>query len=111
MLQPSCVLSIASDQDVQNERAAIAAQATSTANYAREHARKPRRIVGATGEKADLINGLYEATDEEQDGYPCYQKIGDPDKWLVYFKEKKVWIIQNNSDRFVYLVFCLFRVC
>ena len=44
---------------------------------------KTRRIIGATGINASLVNGIYVATEEMSGGMPVYRKQDNPDRWLM----------------------------
>ena len=51
----------------------------------------------ATGPHADIINGIYEPTDEVRSGLLVYQKKGNNDMWLEYVQSK--WNVVSTSYR------------
>ena len=55
------------------------------------------RITGATGLKADSINGIYAVTDELSGDMPVYAKMGSSDLWLMYVASTKDWNIQRTA--------------
>ena len=55
------------------------------------------RIIGATGTKADSVNGEYEATTELSDALPVYAKVGDRNMWLEYRASSMEWQVKATA--------------
>ena len=57
------------------------------------------RITGATGPRADLINGMYKPTEEMNDNVTVYVKVNDDHMWLVYNAFSKDWNVHTTADK------------
>ena len=66
------------------------------------------RIKGATGSKANDINGLYEATEELSGDMPVYAKAGNFNSELVYIASTNDWSVQTTAMKgaIVCLAYC-----
>ena len=62
-MQRDVRVTIETEEDVEREKATIESAATSMVNYNRDNERKSRRITGAQGEKAAVINGTARGMD------------------------------------------------
>ncbi len=56
-------------------------------------------VTGATDKWAEIVNGMYDPTEEVVDGVTAYRKRGDADMWLQYSKASKDWSFQNLPNR------------
>lgn len=59
------------------------------------------RLSGASGKSADRVNGVFEPTDEAQNGMPVYSKKGDPGLWLelVHGTAGWRWYLKPTANR------------
>ena len=97
--QQSVRVSIASNEEVLQVRRDLAGAAAARERYLSEKRQLTRVVSGATGTKATMVNGTYEAANEERDGMPVFRKKEDPNMWLCFLKSKKLWIIQRTADQ------------
>ena len=49
-------------------------------------------------EKADMLNGWYETTVDQQNGKPLFRKLKTPDTWLR-FTTDNTWMFSDTSDK------------
>ena len=56
------------------------------------------RIVGATGQNACAVNGIYEATTEMSGDMPVYVKVDDSDMCLAYHAAVKQWLVKITAE-------------
>ena len=56
-------------------------------------------VTGATGVKADLINGVYQPTEELCDNATVYVKMGNDNAWLEYNASTKCWQIEETEHK------------
>jgi len=92
--QASVVVSPMSEEEVKAEADAeptACAAARAAATYA-------VRIRGATGNKADRVNGLYEVTDQISGGMPVYKRQ-DAEGWLEYHVSNGMWISRSTEHK------------
>ena len=54
-------------------------------------------IENIAGQHANMVNGIYEPTSELSGGLPAYQKKGDADMWLEFYKMH--WYLRSASNR------------
>ena len=57
------------------------------------------RIVGAMGQNAGLINGIYAATPEMSGSMPVYAKVGCRDLCLEYRADRRLWQMKSISQK------------
>jgi hypothetical protein len=76
----------------------------SAAELAREAARLANathsvRIAGVTGDRAAIVNGVYEPTPERSaDGtVTVYRKVGDANRWLEYHAPREQWQVKHEK--------------
>jgi len=99
--QASLVVTPVSAAEVAAEAAALLAACP----LARAEATYAVRISGATGTNADVVNGVYEVTDEVSGGMPVYKKqAGDMwlqrgHQWLEYHFSKNRWMLKREADK------------
>jgi hypothetical protein len=56
------------------------------------------KISGATGSRADIVNGVFVLTSGTvENGAPAYQKEGDDDKWLARNTYGQWWVSTTES--------------
>jgi len=55
-------------------------------------------ISGATGNNSGSINGVFAPTAEVYNGKPLFQKVCDPEKWLLYTKND-YWVVSNTVGK------------
>ncbi len=57
-------------------------------------------VEGATGSSADLINGIYELTEEMCDGLPTYKRIGSRNEmWMEFNSSLSKWMVRQAASR------------
>ena len=60
----------------------------------------PQQVIisGASGNYAAFVNGSFLCVDELYNGRALYQKVGDPNAWLLYLNSS-AWAVSNTSDK------------
>ena len=53
----------------------------------------------ADDSKMNIINGIFDPTDEKIGGVPVFRKRTDADKLLVYVESKKWWVVQPSTNK------------
>ena len=57
------------------------------------------RITGVTGDYADAVNGMYETMTEMSGDMPVYAKVGNSDRWLVYYAPENRWQVVRTANK------------
>ena len=60
----------------------------------------PQQVIisGASGNNAAFVNGSFLCVDELYNGRALYQKVGDPNAWLLYLKSS-AWAVSTTEDK------------
>ena len=60
----------------------------------------PQQVIisGASGNNAAFVNGSFLCVDELYNGRALYQKVGDPNAWLLYLKSS-TWAVSDTEDK------------
>ena len=60
----------------------------------------PQQVIisGASGDNAAFVNGSFLCVDELYNGRALYQKVGDPNAWLLYQKDSR-WAVSDTEDK------------
>ena len=60
----------------------------------------PQQVIisGASGDNAAFVNGSFLCVDELYNGRALYQKVGDPNAWLLYLKSS-LWGVSSTEDK------------
>ena len=56
-------------------------------------------IIGATGESAGDINGMYKPTNELCGNVAVYAKIGNSNVWLEFLSANMTWQIKYTENK------------
>ena len=59
----------------------------------------PVELCGATGPKADLVNGTYTSTEERINGMIVYLKLGDASTCLYFAADKSWWVTYSENAK------------
>ena len=60
----------------------------------------PQQVIisGASGNNAAFVNGSFLCVDELYNGRALYQKVGDPNAWLLY-RMDSTWGVTNTANK------------
>ncbi len=60
----------------------------------------PQQVIisGASGDIAEFVNGSFLCVDELYNGRALYQKVGDPNAWLLYLKSS-LWAVSDTENK------------
>ena len=60
----------------------------------------PQQVIisGASGNNAAFVNGSFLCVDELYNGRALYQKVGDPNAWLLYLKSS-TWAVSDTAAK------------
>ena len=61
----------------------------------------PQQVIisGASGNSAEFVNGSFLCVvDELYNGRALYQKVGDPNAWLLYLK-RSTWAVSDTANK------------
>ena len=93
--QASITVSIVSKKELENLKALAVAEAARQVVGT-----KNIRLVGATGDNATAMNGVYEPTSEmSSGGVTVYRKVGDAEMWLEYYAGTGRWQVKPTAFR------------
>ena len=92
--QPAVSISIASKEDVEAYLAEIEEEAARVVKGT-----CCVRIVGATGESVNVVNGAYEPTEEMCENATVYRKTGDETMWMEYRASSKSWQVKATTNK------------
>ena len=99
VLQPDLIITVLTNEDMEEYYAFVRREAVRVANDNHKFL-----ITGASGARADEINGMYEAStlSSLRGDMPVYAKVGNNEIRLVYNATNKQW--QVGTSRLIYLL-------
>ena len=92
VLRPTIVISVVTQEEVEAHLEQVEREAARVVNGSQNV-----RIAGATGPKADYVNGNYKPTEEKCDNATVYVKVDDGSWWLEYHTSMKQWQVKPTA--------------